>query len=252
MLSDLALLQQIQALDNRIDELNRELSHLPVHVAEIESKLASHKQELEGHKQALAENEKERRQLEGAASEHDQKAKKLEEQITEARTNEQYRAFRAEIAFARKEVQKAEDVILDKMEQAEALRVLMAESEKALAEESEVVAGEVEEMKGRFKGDEEELAKVSGERAELAKGANAHLLRVYDGVRHRLRQRAISPIAGARCTSCNMTIRPQLLQQLRAADKIVQCEFCKCIIYDPETVAEPVPAEDPAGDAGAA
>jgi hypothetical protein len=39
---------------------------------------------------------------------------------------------------------------------------------------------------------------------------------------------------------------------VRAADKIVQCEFCKCIIYDPETVAEPVPAEDPAGDAGAA
>ena len=246
----LDLILKLQKVDVRLDELDAELAHLPRHVAEIEQKLETHKRELALQKEALERTEKERRALEGQVQQLETKASHLETQINEAKTNEQYRAFRSEIAFARKEIQKAEDGVLDKMEIAQAVQDKISTAETALAEEEKVVAKEVEEMKAQFKGDEEERERVRAERAEVASGADPNTIRVYDRVRQKLKGRAVSLVDGDRCTSCHMIVRPNLLQQLRADRSLITCEFCGAILYLPEHVEEP--AEDPAGESGIA
>lgn len=248
MHSDLSLLRQLQSLDVRIGELEHELSALPRHVAEIEKKLESHRKGLADLKTALEENEKERRQLEGSVQLTQEKIERLQIQLNEAKTNEQYRAFRNEIAFAQKEVRKAEDRILEMLETAEDLTARIADAEQALEKEEAVVAEEVEETKGRFKGDQDELARVQKQRAEVAEGADRKLLSLYELARHRLKGAAVSPIVDNRCTACNMFQRPQVLQRLHQANRVVTCEFCDAILYDP--AQEDPKVEDPAGDSG--
>lgn len=246
----LPLIRRLYESDVRLDEIKAELAHLPLHVAEIEKKLEGHKNELAAQREALAAHERERRALEGGVAQLEAKRTQLEAQLAEAKTNDQYRAFRSEIAFAQKEIKKAEDRVLDLMELDQAAGEKAEVAEKALAEEEAVVAKEVEETKARFSGDQEALETVSKARAEIAAQLDALSLRVYEGARRKRNRNAVAPLEGDRCTSCHMRVRPQLVQQLNHGD-LTPCEFCGCIL----DVSEPPPAEpaeDPAGDAGVA
>src|SRR5579875_3578014 len=121
MLQDLALALRLQALDRKMAGLQNEIATLPKHVAEIEKRLEAHTRRLEADRAALAANQRERKKLEGDVQVHQQKVSKLKDQMLEAKTNEQYRAFQNEITYAEGEVRKAEDKILDLMEQSEPL-----------------------------------------------------------------------------------------------------------------------------------
>ena len=70
---------------------------------------------------ALAANQRDRKKLEGDIQIHEQKISKLRDQMLQAKTNEQYRAFQSEIDWCGTEIRKSEDRILDFMEQSEPL-----------------------------------------------------------------------------------------------------------------------------------
>jgi predicted nucleic acid-binding Zn-ribbon protein len=246
--SILAQLEQLHKLDQRIAALQKELSALPRRVAEIEKKLEARKRELGAQKSAFEDSERERRRLEAEIQLGRQKLERLQAQMSEAKTNDQYRAFRNEIHFANNEIRKAEDRVLDKMEEAEGLRGKIATASETLVAEQQAVAKEVEETRGRFKGDEEALAAALSDRKNAARDIPANALRAYEHAHRKLGERAMAEIQGQVCSSCHMVVRPQLLQQLRQLSRITSCEFCGAILYDPALVEPGV--EDPAGDAG--
>ena len=248
MASYLDLIRDIQKLDENLDHLEEEIGRLPKHVEEIEKKLEDHKTQLAAEKHALALNEKERRRLEGEVALAQEKAARLQDQISEVKTNDQYRALRNEISFAKKEIRIAEDHIIDRMVEAEALAGKVAAAEQALAEENVGVAKEVAEVERVVEGDRQKLAASRIERNQVAAQVPARLLRAYERVRRKLKDRAVSAAVAGRCISCNMVLRQQLLQQLRRStnEDVVTCEFCGCILYDP--TLETVPAEDPVSE----
>jgi predicted nucleic acid-binding Zn-ribbon protein len=248
MASYLDLIRDIQKLDENLDHLEEEIGRLPKHVAEIEKKLEDHKAQLAAEKHALELNEKERRRLEGEVALAAEKSTRLQEQISEVKTNDQYRALRNEISFAKKEIRIAEDHIIDRMEQAEVLTGKVAAAEQALAEESVGVAKEVAEAEKLVDGDRQKLAAARVERDKVAGEVPQRLLRAYERVRRKLKDRAVSPAVAGRCSCCNMVLRQHLLQQLRRGSDqdVITCEFCSCILYDP-TLTE-VPAEDPVSE----
>lgn len=248
MASHLELIRDIQKLDENLDHLEEEIGRLPKHVEEIEKKLEDHKAQLAAEKHALQLNEKERRRLEGEVALATEKAARLQEQISEVKTNDQYRALRNEISFAKKEIRTAEDQIIDRMEEAEALAGKVAAAEKALAEESVGVAKEVAEVERVVDGDRQKLAAERIERDRVAEKVPPRLLRAYERVRRKLKDRAVSAAIAGRCSSCNMVLRQHLLQQLRRSGEqdVITCEFCCCILYDP--TLEEVPVEDPVSE----
>src|SRR5579872_2951318 len=102
MLPDLKLVIRLQDIDNRLAGLTREIAALPKHIAEIEKKLVSHERKLEVDRAALAANQKERKKCEGDIQLQEQKVSKLKDQMLQAKTNDQYRAFQNEIDFCQK------------------------------------------------------------------------------------------------------------------------------------------------------
>src|SRR5215467_7720221 len=115
MLPDLKLAIRLQEIDNRLADLAREIAALPKHIEEIEKKLVSHERKLEADRAALAANQKERRKCEGDIQVQEQKISKLKDQMLQAKTNDQYRAFQHEIKFCEKEIRGFEDRILELM-----------------------------------------------------------------------------------------------------------------------------------------
>src|SRR5713226_10097587 len=132
MLPDITSAVRLQEVDIRLTELAKEIASLPKHIAEIEKKLEAHQRKLEADRAALTANQKDRKRLEGDIQVQQQKISKLKDQMLEAKTNEQYRAFQHEIEYCEKEIRRAEDRILDLMGESEPLERNVKVAEVAL------------------------------------------------------------------------------------------------------------------------
>ncbi len=242
---DLPRVRELQDLDNRIHELDEEISRLPKHVTRIESQLESHKRALQADKDALEENRKARIKMDGEIADNQQKMSRLRDQMNEARTNEQFRAFQHEIEFFEKEIAKIEDHILDKMVESETLDGNVKIAQAALDEEATKVAAEVVEVKARVAEDEKEAAAKRSLRAELAAQISDEVLATYKRV-HRTRGGiAVARADSQYCLACNVVMRPQFSQTLRGNEEILTCESCgRILYYEPPGTTEAV--DDPA------
>ena len=251
MHSELTSVRELHQVDRRRRELSAEIAHLPKHISEIENKLKSHREKLESDQATLEENHKRRRQMEGEIAAQEQKNSRLREQMSEAKTNDQFRAFQHEIKFAEDEIRKIEDRILDGMEEAEALDQLVGESKKSLELEAQSVEKEVREAQARVAKDEEELSTVEVQRKKLAASISPQVLGTYERVQKMRGGEAVAEASADRCFACNVVLRPQFSQMLRFGQKVMTCESCGRILYYVPPDEGPR-LEDPAGESNVA
>src|SRR5215813_555953 len=183
MLPDLKLAIRLQEIDNRLADLAREIASLPVHIAEIEKKLISHERKLEADRAALGANQKDRKKHEGDIQMHEQKISKLKDQMLQAKTNEQYRAFQHEIDFVEKEIRKAEDRILELMTESEPLDQNVKKAEIALKDEKQVVEREKTEARDRTAADQKQLDQLRSERTSVFGKLPSPTRAAYDRIR---------------------------------------------------------------------
>jgi predicted nucleic acid-binding Zn-ribbon protein len=243
---DTHLVIQLQSLDQKITALEKEVAGLPKHIASIEKALESHNRKLEADRAALTANQKDRKKLEGDIQVHQQKISKLKEQMLGAKTNEQYKAFQHEIEFIEKEIRKAEDRILELMTQSEPLDANVKKAEAALKEEKIVVEEEKARARKRTAEDQGFLAQHQAARKELVAKLPKSTLLVYDRIRLKLGGVAIAEVINSRCQACQITIRPQYLQDLRKGAELMRCEQCGRFLY----INPPISFEDVAAKAG--
>src|SRR5690349_3560093 len=180
---DVHLVIQIQSLDQKITTLDKEVAALPKHIAVIEKALESHLRKLEADKAALSANQKDRKKLEGDIQMHQQKISKLRDQMLQAKTNEQYKAFQHEIEFIEKEIRQAEDRILELMSESEPLDLNVKKAEKALAEEKKSVEAEKGQARERTAADQKELDTLRQQRGESVSKLPKPSLAAYERIR---------------------------------------------------------------------
>jgi len=231
MLPDLKLVIRLQDIDQRLADLTREIASLPKHIAEIEKKLVSHERKLEADRAALLANQKERRKCEGDIQVQEQKISKLKDQMLLAKTNEQYRAFQAEIEFCQGEIRKAEDRILELMGESEPLDRNVKTAESSLKAEKVEVDAEKQQARERTTVDQTAAGELQQERAAIVAGISPGVYKNYERVRKGRRGIAVAEAVDGRCSACNMLLRLQYLQDLKKGDQILFCESCQRILY---------------------
>ncbi len=234
MLQDLALALRLQALDRKIVQLESEIATLPKHVAAIEKHLEAHMKRLEVDRGALTGNQRDRKKLEGDIQVQQEKISKLKGQTLQAKTNEQYRAFQNEITYAEGEIRKAEDRILDFMEQSEPLEKSVKTAEVELKRQQQQVEKEKAQAQERTALDQKALAEVLGERKSIVDQMDPKLNTEYERIRKKTKGTVIADATEGRCDACQIALRPQFLQDLRRGDKIMLCESCgRILTYNP-------------------
>lgn len=231
MSPDTHLVIQLQTLDQRAAALDKEVAALPKHIAEIEKALDGHLRKLEADKAALSANQKERKRIEGEIQMSQQKISKLRDQMLGAKTNEQYRAFQHEIEFLEKEIRKHEDGILELMTASESLDGNVKKAEAALKEEKQHVEAEKAKARERTAADQAALNEIKKERTEAAQKLPPATAAAYDRIFKKRGGVAVAEVKGGRCTACQITLRPQYMQDLRKGDHLMFCESCGRILY---------------------
>jgi uncharacterized protein len=248
MHSDLKLVIRLQEIDNRLVDLTREITALPKHIAEIEKKLVAHERKLEADRAALAANQKERKKCEGDIQVQEQKISKLKDQMLQAKTNEQYRAFQHEIEFCEKEIRRFEDRILELMGESEPLDKNVKAAEGALKAERAQVEAEKQQARERTAADQKAAGDLQQERAGIVAQVTPATSQLYERARKARRGIGITEALDGRCSACQMALRPQFAQDLKRGDKVMACESCQRILYyNPpasfeDVTGEPAPA----------
>jgi predicted nucleic acid-binding Zn-ribbon protein len=242
MLPDIQNLIELQKADREILRLKDEVAALPKRVAVIEERLAGTKAVLEKARLAVKADEASRRKYETSILDLQQKISKYRDQSLAVKTNEQYKALLHEIQFAEQDIRANEDKILELMVNAEAREKEVKAAEGDLKAEMAEIEKEKAEARQRTAEDEKQLAEWNAKRNTARAGVNPDLLPQYDRVT-KYRGSGISEARDHKCLACQVMLRPQTYNEVRAGSQLVVCESCQRILYfDPahEEVADPV------------
>lgn len=231
---DLAL--TLQSLDRQLVILEHEIRSLPKKIAELEKQLDSHKRRLEADQAALLGNQKEARDLIAANEDHRLKIAKLKKQTMQSTTQEQLNAFQHEIRYCETEIIKNEERVTFLNGQTATLEATVTQAESDLAAEAIGVDAQKAAAQALSDADRKKGVRIYKERQSLSKAADAKFIATYDRIRKKHKDGiVVADCTEGACSSCQMKVRPALLQQIRQSPETVHhCESCgRMFAYNP-------------------
>jgi predicted nucleic acid-binding Zn-ribbon protein len=239
MNSDLKQLIRLQTIDLSIQDLRTRIDRFPTISKALDEKLKSAQAGLEGAKEKVKNNQGNRKKLESEISSVEGKISKYRDQMMSVKTNEEYRALQHEIEHAQTGIRKIEDDILNLMMEAETAQADIKTAEIALKDDQVKVSQERKSLEEDNKKDLSALESYLKERKDIQAAVSDDLIFQYDRVR---KHRGGIGVAAARneiCEICKVRIRPQVFQEIRKNEKIIACDACQRILYDPENMDHP-------------
>jgi predicted nucleic acid-binding Zn-ribbon protein len=224
----------VQKKDRRLIKLMREIRDIPQRKSDIEAQLASSTKKLETALDSKKHTEAMLKELELEVESLKERINKYKLQQMEAKTNDQYRAFVKEIGAVEREIGDLEDKEIVLMENLEKGKAIFAECEEKLKGEKAGIADELADLDARSAGLTEQLEKVKADRARAAEQCDQSILQKYARIMNNKRDFAVVMVEpGGHCGGCHMKLPPQVTNDARNPTKIVGCNFCGRIVYNP-------------------
>ena len=156
---------------------------------------------------------------------------KFKNQLMEVKTNKEYQAMQKEMSVAEQEISDQETRLLERMEESDVLATELKAAEAALKTGQSEVARERQELEAEKASLERDLLRITAERQTLATQISPSSLAVFDRIAQVRRGLALAEARDGLCTVCHVRLRPQVYNDVRRNDSIIQCESCSRILY---------------------
>jgi hypothetical protein len=231
MLADLERLIELQQVDLRLLELNRQLQLFPRKRSEAQQELEAVRARLEQARTAHTESLKERKRLELDVQQYKEKIDKHRGQLYEVKSNEAYRALQHEIEEEQGRMTAAEDRVLEAMIGAEEYEKQIKSSEAALKETEQRVSAARRALDQDEAARQQEAAELAAKRDALRGGIGDDTLETYDRIARTHGGIALAEARDEVCQVCLIHIRPQTYAEVRRNEQIHYCESCHRILY---------------------
>lgn len=229
--ADLKTAIELQQVDLRIAALTSQIEGLPSQIQTIETELRDFLHTYEDRKLRLSANQRERRELDGEVQLIQTKISRHKDQLYQVKTNEQYKAMLREIETEEANIEKIEDRILDKMIEAEQLEKHLKDAASRLESEKARVATETRRLEALRQSDEQERSQLLERRQGLEATLSSAVRDLYQRIRKARRGVALAEVRDGFCTGCNVRLRPQVYNEVRANESLLTCETCNRILY---------------------
>ena len=228
----LKLLVDLQQRDSLILEKRRFIDKVPLRIFEVDEPLKKAKLELENIKKKNEAALRKKREKESELSETQEKIRKMKARISDLKTNKEYQAYQKEIEGCEKGISAIEDVILQLMEEIDAVSKEQKEKEAAVNAEIQKIDAFKAELDAEVAKSGRELAALKQERAGVVARIDPEVYKTYmtilldsgDGI-------AVTTARNELCSGCDMNIPPQLYVEIRKNQEILQCPQCRRILY---------------------
>ena len=243
MFPDLERLIQLQHLESTIEESKRTIAAHPGRLAATDVRLNVAKEALEAARQRLKDNQDARRALEKDAALFQGRLTKFKDQLSAVKTNREYQAMQHEIATAQQDLGAAEEKVLERMMDADAIMADVKKAEATLAAQQKDADAERKALAEELAATQRTLQDTTTKRAALVKELEPRLLVLFEHVSRMRKGVAIcTATRDGLCSVCHVRLRPPVFQQVRHNDSIIQCDSCQRILY---YVPPPAPVTPP-------
>ena len=243
MSPDLEHLIELQNLETAIEESRRRIAAHPQRIAEADARLAHAKEAVETAKQRLKACQEARREQEKEAAVYQSRLSKFKDQLSAVKTNKEYQAMQHEIETAQKELGVVEERVLERMMEADALTAEVKKDEQTLTAQQKAVEAEKKTLVEELATVEAALEEATAKRAARIASLPPQLVALFEQVSRARKGVAITTATrDGLCSACHVRLRPQVFQEIRRNDQIIQCGSCNRILY----YIPPPPAAEPA------
>jgi len=229
--NQIALLIEIQKIDQEVRTLNTKKQTLPEKAAELDESFRSGKERIDEERTGLEGLSKLHREKESELKAGQEKLRKARERLHEVKTNKEYQAMLTEIETIEKTNGKIEEEILllyDRIDERkgalkthekefEAVRATYETERRKIEAEMASLDGALQEQKARFD--------------TLIGDLEPDLRRRYEMIKVRRNGVAVVAVRKGVCCGCNMNLPPQLYNELQRSDQIHCCPNCNRLLY---------------------
>ena len=229
--ADLEKLIRLQSLDSRAAQARKAQSVIPEQQQSLESRLQEARAAVATASERLSSNQADRRAIEKDLAVVQGRLSRYKDQLMEVKTNREYHAMQHEIEAAQAEVKRFEDVILERMLEADDITSSIKAAESALQQAEREVTSE----RARF---DRELVEAARTVDEVAKARTALVAEIspagaalYEQVARARRGLGLAEARDGLCVECQMRLRPQVYSEVRRNEALIQCESCLRILY---------------------
>lgn len=231
MQNDLAALEELQNLDLQNLELKAELKDIPQNIEETRQNVAHIAEILDRERLRLKEAEEWRGDREREVALQNDLLGKSKAKLQVARNEKENKAAQREIDAIRKNISDREKEAIEVMEAIEQYRVAIEEHTHEFGELEKHLKATEEEGNARIAAVDAKIAETASRREQLASRVPQKLLRQYERIHKRLGVALVEVVDGS-CTGCNMSLPPQMYNELQRGEKLFTCPQCvRILIY---------------------
>ena len=232
MESQLRTLASMQVLDDKIGKLRLLQAELPKQLNSILEQVEQATANMLITETERAELGKKQRSIELEIKGHQEQIKKYSTQLTDIKTNKEYKALNSEIAYLRDKISTLESAELELMEEDNLYKVRVVEDKKALAAAEALQREKEGDLRAQIGELEGEIEKHRAARNDLARTLPVNLIKQYGGMIKNKGNQAVAYNRDGSCGGCGFNIRPQIRIELQLRKKIHFCESCGRILMD--------------------
>ena len=232
MKSELEKLVELQKTDTHIRKLKKAIDTADKRRAEIEQEFERHAFEIRGIQNKAEEANTGRANLEKQIAEAKAHLERANRNLKNSQNQKEYEAAMREADVLQKQIAGFETQVLEKMTTVE-------EVEKVLADRAEEISGietnrqkTLAEFDTEIENQRKEFEAETKKRQEVFVTLPPNMAGVYNRMATRSRDGiAVAEVKNGACSACFMSLRPQMLVEIKTSDRIITCESCARILY---------------------
>ena len=228
---DLTRLIRLQQLESAAEDARRKIAEHPARIQALDARLLSARDVVADIKARLATAAEKRRAEEKEVAGVQTRLAKYKDQLLEVKTNREYTAMLHEIDAAQNDIRAREDRILEVMMESDELNAGIKKSEAELKTAEKEVAAERAVLETEQAGLQAEIDRTTAEREKLVAGIDRHVLAIFETTARGRKGVAVAEAKDGLCTICHVRLRPQVFNEVRKNESIIQCDSCRRILY---------------------
>ena len=234
-------LVQLQKIDDQIFEHKKALADIPIQLDSARAELEEKKNILKVVTEEIETLQKQRKDLELEVQGENDHMAKAKTKLPAVKTNKEYTAILTEVDAIKEKVSKIEDMELEVMEALEVKAKEIPGVEKKCKEED----AHFNEYRLKKSTEEERFKQELEELVEKRKNISAQLetviLKRYEKISNSRDGRAVAGLRENICQGCFQQVLPQMVIEVKVAEKIHQCEGCMRFLFWDEVSETTVP-----------
>ncbi|NKB81000.1 MAG: hypothetical protein GKS05_03715 [Nitrospirales bacterium] len=238
MNSQLLLLVELQELDLKIHDTQRQQSIIPQQITAAQTPLLDATRRLEEVGASLVSIAAERRSSEEDLSAHEAHIQKMRARLSDLKTNKEYQAHLFEIELANKKKDGLEERVLRVMvrdeeaqKEQEQLAQVVKDAAQAYAQEKALLESRVDSLKS-------ELAQQEDQQKHFVALMDKTLYHRYTTLKSARNIVVVASMQDEACGGCRLQLPPQLGAEVRRSEELQNCPYCQRILYSEQAIED--------------